>query len=71
MRRRICLYALCMVVVSAAAMPIGLHLAALGDADADDDGLGAAVTATAPDGVHIWTDAGDVAPLTGWSRDPF
>ena len=53
MRRRICLYALCMVVVSAAAMPIGLHLAALGDADADDDGPVSAVAATTPDGGSV------------------
>ena len=53
MRRRICLYALCLVAFSAAAMPIGLHLAALGDADANDDGPGAAVAATTPDGGSV------------------
>ena len=53
MRRRICLYALCMVAFSVAAMPVGLRLAALGNADADDDGPGVAVAATTPDGGSV------------------
>ena len=50
MRGWLCLHAACAAVLSAAAMPLGLHLAALGDVDADDDGAGAVVTATASDG---------------------
>ncbi len=45
------MYALCAMAFSIAAMPIGLHLAALGDAD--DDGSGAVVAAATPGGGSV------------------
>ena len=53
MRRRACLCALCAAALSAVAMPTGLRLAALADADAADDGPGAAVSAATPGGNRV------------------